>query len=151
MLLKQSFDDGAKVISDTARWIRPYFDTTKLDAVHDADLIQAATALHGSIEELKAAVKAFKDNGIGEELTRRAGVGSPKARSVPEFVLGIEAISGGGDTNAPEGSLAGDKSFESLPADNDESYNRRAVIVLEYPPLRDAISRAAEALNHSGG
>jgi Protein of unknown function (DUF3376) len=102
--------------------------------------------LRGSAEELKAAAKAFKDNGAAQELMARRGEPTPKARSVAEFVLGIEATVGGGNTNALEGSLAGAKPFESLPADNDESYNDRAVIALDYPPLRAAIAKTAEAL-----
>jgi patatin-related protein len=141
MLLKQPFDDGANVISGTAKWIRPQFDVRRLDPLHDADLIVAVTVLRASVDALKAAVKSFKDDDVAHALMQRVGEVAPKARSVPEFVLGVEAMSGG------EGSLAGGKSFESLPADNDESYNERAVLVLQYSPLRDAIARTAEALS----
>ena len=146
MLLKQPFDEGAKVISDTAKWIRPSFDATRLGAAQDADLMAATTVLRTSVEGLKAAVESFKDNNVARALMQRVGRVTPKARSVLEFVLGIEAMSGGGETNAPEGSLAEGKKFESLPADNDESYNERATLALQYPPLRDAIAGTAEAL-----
>jgi patatin-related protein len=146
MLLKQPFDDGAEVISNTTTWIRPWFDATKLDPNTDADLISAVKALRDGVDELKAAVTAFKDDDVAQKLMRRTGEATPKARSVPEFVLGIEATVGGGETNAPEGSLAGSRPFESVPADNDESYNERAEIALEYLPLRTAIAKTAEAL-----
>lgn len=147
MLLKQPFDDGAEVISSTERWIRPAFDTAQLDATRDAELIQAVRALQVGIEELKEAVKGFQDDNFAEKLMTETGREAPKARSVPEFVLGIDAIAGGGDTNAPAGSLVGNKNFESVPADNDESYNERAVRVLEYKPLNDAIAKTATALS----
>jgi patatin-related protein len=140
MLLKQPFDDGAEVISRTTAWIRPWFDATRLDPNTDADLVVAVTALRESVEELKAAVTAFKDNGVAQKLMQEMGKAAPKAESVPEFVLGIEATVGGGDTND------GSRPFGSLPADNDESYNERAVIALQYPPLRAAIAKTAEAL-----
>jgi patatin-related protein len=143
MLLKQPFNDGAKLISDTAKWIRPRFDAKKLDPNTDADLVGAVTALRGSVEELKAAVKAFKDNGVAEQLMPRTRTGgtTPASRSVLEFVLGIEAAAGGGNTNP-----AGGRRFDSLPADNDDSFNKRAVLALDYPPLRTAIAKTAEAL-----
>lgn len=137
MLLKPPFDDGAKVISDTAKWIRPWFDAACFDSKADADLIRAVTELRRSMEELKAAGQAFEDNAVAQELMRGKGKVPPRARSVPEFVLGIETTQGSSEGNQ----------FESLPADNDESYNERALIALQYPPLRAAITRTAEALS----
>ncbi len=146
MLLKQPFDDGAKTISDSAKWIRPWFDVKDLDPI-DEELIAAVTELRHSMEELKTAGQSFEDNAVAQELMHGAGKLPPKARSVPEFVLGIEATAEAGSMKSSGRPRQGGKQFESLPADNDESYNERAIIALQYPPLLAAIARAAKALS----
>jgi len=146
MLLKQPFDDGAKTISDSAKWIRPWFNVAALDS-NDEELIGAVTELRHSMEELKAAGQTFEDTAAAQALMHGAGKVPPKARSVPEFVLGIEATDRDGSMTASSGARRGGKQFESLPADNDESYNERAIIALQYPPLRAAIARTAKALS----